>query len=122
MSATDTTIEAATSDGIQGAPNGCIAAAILGCGIGSCLLGILAVAADGSKTLARWLTFYRPTGPLSGVTTVAIVFWLIVWLTLAIRWRRRTVAISKVNAAAFVLFALAMLLTFPPIGDFIIRK
>lgn len=55
--------------------NGSAAAAILSAGAASCALGILAVIADGSKTAGRWLAFYRPSGPLSGVTTVTILVW-----------------------------------------------
>ena len=46
--------------------NGPVAAAVLACGLGCFALGVLAVAADGSKRLAAALNFYNPTGPLSG--------------------------------------------------------
>jgi hypothetical protein len=122
MSATNTTLESTTSDGIQEVPNGPVAAAILACGVGTCVLGTLAVAADGSEALARRLVFYAPTGPLSGVTTTAMAIWLVVWFVLSMRWRARTVSISKVNAVAFILLALALLLTFPPFGDLILGR
>ena len=48
--------------------NGPVAAAVLACGLGCFLLGVLAVAADGSKRFASALNFHNPTGPLSGVT------------------------------------------------------
>ena len=103
-------------------PNGAVGAAILSAGIGCCALGILAVIADGSKAVAHWLTFYLPTGPLSGVTSTAILVWLITWFILARRWRKKTVAITKVNAVAFVLLALSLLLTFPPFADRLLGK
>jgi len=80
-------------------------------------MGILSVVADTSKPIARWLTFYLPTGSLSGVSSVAILLWLVTWFILAKRWRVRTVAIGKVNVAAFVLLALGVLLTFPPFAE-----
>ncbi len=98
-------------------PNGAVGAAILSAGIGCFALGILAVIADGSTAVARGLTFYLPTGPLSGVSTTAILVWLISWFILARRWRTKTVAITKVNTVAFVLLALSLLLTFPPFAD-----
>jgi hypothetical protein len=103
-------------------PNGPVGAAILSTGIGCCVLGILAVIGDGSAAAAHWLTFYLPTGPLSGVTTTAILVWLISWLILARRWRSKTVAIAKVNVVAFVLLGLSLLLTFPPVADLLLGK
>jgi hypothetical protein len=103
-------------------PNGPIAAAVLSCGFGCFLLGVLAVAADGSRALAAALNFYNPSGPLSGVTTVTIVLWLICWAVLAARWKTTTVAFGKVAAAGFVFLALGLLLTFPPFGDLFLGR
>ena len=97
--------------------NGPVAAAVLSCGLGCFLLGVLAVAADGSKSLAAALNFYNPAGPLSGVTTVAIAPWLICWTVLTARWKSKQLAFGKISAVAFTLLALGLLLTFPPIGD-----
>ncbi|HET7215995.1 MAG TPA: hypothetical protein VJW77_01040 [Terriglobia bacterium] len=110
------------TSGMDVLPNGAAAAAILSAGIGCCALGILAVVGDGSAVVARWLTFYMPTGPLSGVTTTAIIVWLVSWLILARRWRSKTVAIVKVNAVAFALMGVALLLTFPPFADLLLGK
>jgi hypothetical protein len=103
-------------------PNGPGAAAILCAGIGCFALSIFAVGADASKPLAKFFTFYLPTGPLSGVTTTAIVLWLVMWVVLARLWRQRTVAIAKINVVAFVFLFLGMLLTFPPFADLLLRK
>ena len=106
----------------QNPANGPIAAAVLACGIGCFLLGVLAVAADGSKGLAAALNFYHPTGPLSGVTTVAITLWLVCWVVLATRWRNKTLAFAKVSALAFLCLAIGLLLTFPPFGDLLLGR
>jgi fluoride ion exporter CrcB/FEX len=98
-------------------PNGFAAAAILAAGIGSFALGVLTVAGDASKSFAHHLILYRPTGPLSGVTTAAIAIWLLSWSLLALRWRSRTVAVAPVLSAAFLLLAASLLLTFPPVID-----
>jgi hypothetical protein len=102
--------------------NGPIAAAVLSCGVGCFLLGVLAVAADGSKRLAAALNFYHPTGPLSGVTTVAIALWLLCWMVLAARWRNKSLAFVKVSALAFLFLALGLLFTFPPFGDLMLGR
>ena len=91
-------------------------------GFGCFALGVLAVAADGSKSLSAALNFYNPAGPLAGVTTVAIALWLGAWSILAARWKTKTVAFAKVSIAAFTLLGLALLLTFPPIGDLFLGR
>jgi hypothetical protein len=98
-------------------PNGSGAAAILAAGTGAFALAVLAVAADKWTQWKPALSFYKPTGPLSGVTTMAIVVWLVTWALLEWRWRTRTVAMARVNAFAFVLLLLSILLTFPTIAD-----
>ena len=103
-------------------PNGPVAAAVLSCGMGCFLLGVLAVAADGSKSLAKALNFYNPAGPLSGVTTVAIALWLVCWAVLAVRWKGKEIAFGKITVFAFVLLGLSLLLTFPPFGDLLLRR
>src|ERR1700729_262343 len=71
--------------------NGSGAAAILSAGIGSFTLAVLAIASDKSAPIKNILIFYKPTGPLSGVTTTAILIWLLTWVILEWRWRDRTV-------------------------------
>jgi hypothetical protein len=102
--------------------NGPVAAAVLSCGLGCFLLGVLAVAADGSKSLAAALNLYNPAGPLSGVTTVAIVLWLVAWAILAARWKTKQLAFARVSAVSFALLALGLLLTFPPFGDLFLGR
>jgi hypothetical protein len=103
-------------------PNGPVAAAVLSCGFGCFVLGVLAVAGDGSKSLAAALNFYNPAGPLSGVTIVAIALWLIAWAALAARWKTKTLAFAKVTAVAFALLGAGLLLTFPPVGDLVLGR
>ncbi|TGQ49710.1 hypothetical protein EN836_32465 [Mesorhizobium sp. M1C.F.Ca.ET.193.01.1.1] len=103
-------------------PNGPGAAAILAAGIGSAAIGILALAGDASKAINGLLTFYKPSGALSGVTTVAIIIWLVAWFILARRWGNKTVAMSRVNVGAFALLLIGLLLTFPPFMDFLQGK
>lgn len=98
-------------------PNGPGAAALLAAGIGAFALAILAIAGDHVAGFGHLMIFYRPTGPLSGVTTSASVVWLVAWGLLEWRWRKRSVAIGKIAAVASILLVLGLLLTFPPLSD-----
>jgi hypothetical protein len=98
-------------------PNGSGAAAVLAAGFGCFVLGALAFAGDKSASIKGLLIFYKPTGPLSGVTTSAILIWLFAWAVLDLRWRNRTVAVGRTNAIAFILLTLSLVLTFPPFVD-----
>ena len=103
-------------------PNGPGAAAILAAGIGSFALGLFATLGDAFPAIGKFFIFYRPTGPLSGVTTSAIIVWLAAWLVLGNRWARRTVSMVAVNVVAFVGLLLGLLLTFPPFMDLLQGK
>jgi hypothetical protein len=103
-------------------PNGPGAAAILAAGIGSAALGVFAFAADAMPMIRRALIFWPPTGPLSGVTTVAIVVWLAAWYGLARRWGSRDVNIVLVSVAALLMLLAGLLLTFPPFMDLLQGK
>jgi len=97
--------------------NGSGGAAILAAGIGSFALAVLACAGDKLAAVKNSLVFYKPTGPLSGVTTTAIFVWLLTWGILEWRWRNRTVGVERISAIALALLGLSLLLTFPPIVD-----
>jgi hypothetical protein len=102
--------------------NGPAAAAILAAGIGCFATGLFALAGDASKAIAHFFTFYTPTGPLSGVTTSAIVVWLLSWLVLSRQWGTKSVALGRVTLVSFVLLALSVMLTFPPFMDLLQGK
>lgn len=112
-----TALDPAASPGSPSIPNGSGAAAVLAAGIGSFALAVLACAGDKSAGIKNSLVFYKPTGALSGVSTLAIVLWLVSWGILEWRWRNRTVAAGRISAIALALLGLSLLLTFPPIVD-----
>jgi hypothetical protein len=97
--------------------NGSGAAALLSAAVGSFALAILALVGDKSAAVKNSLIFYKPTGPLSGVTDVAIVIWLVLWVVLELRWSKKSVALRPICIASFALLGLSFLLTFPPIVD-----
>jgi hypothetical protein len=103
-------------------PSGPGAAAIVAAGAGSLALGLLAFAGDASPRLKPVLSLWPPSGPLSGVSTAAILVWLAVWLILGRLWGRRDVNLAWANGAAFAMLAGGMLLTFPPFMDLLQRK
>ena len=97
--------------------NGSGAAAILAAAIGNLALAVLACAGDKLAAVKSLLIFYKPTGQLSGVTSVAILIWLITWGILEWRWRNRTVAVGRITTISLALLGLSLLLTFPPVVD-----
>jgi hypothetical protein len=112
-----TTLDSSASPNLPARTNGSGAAAILSAATGCFALAVLAIAGDASALLKRSLVFYRPTGPLSGVTAVAILIWLFTWAVLEWRWQKKTIALRRINVVAFLLLGLSFLLTFPPIAE-----
>jgi len=110
----DTQTDSLTDSSI---PNGSGAAAILAAGIGLFALGVFTVAGDTVPAIKSLFIFYKRTGPLSGVTTTAILIWLLSWVLLNWRWKNKTLPMSRVNIIAFTLLGLCLLLTFPPITE-----
>ena len=108
-----------TSDTAPTIPNGSGAAAMLAAAIGNFVLAIISLAGDKTVPIKNSLNFYKPTGPLSGVTTVAIVVWFLAWGFLEWHWGKRAVAMSRINRVSLALLVLSILLTFPPIVDFL---
>jgi len=97
------------------------AAALLAAAAVCFALAVLAILGDKSDSIRSSLIFYEPTGPLSGVTTCAILVWLVTWIVLEWRWREKTIAVGRIVAIAFALLALSLTLTFPPVGDLFSR-
>ncbi len=119
-------VAATSDDGVADAlgslPNGPGAAAILAAGIGSFALGVFAFVGDAWPMVRRAFNFWSPSGPLSGVTLTAMVVWLLAWYVLSRTWASRNVGLGRVNAAAFLMLAAGLLLTFPPLMDLLQGK
>jgi hypothetical protein len=98
-------------------PSGPGAAAVLAAGIGSLALGVFALAGDAVPPIRQAFNIWNPSGPLSGVTTAAVLVWLVAWYLLARRWSAREVGLTWVTAAALAMLAGGLLLTFPPFMD-----
>lgn len=72
--------------------------------------------------MAHTLNIWNPTGPLSGVTTLAIMVWLATWFTLSRTWAARNLNFWRINLIALVLIVAGALLTFPPFMDLLQGK
>jgi hypothetical protein len=77
---------------------------------------------DAFHSVAAFLNLWKPTGPLSGVTDAAILVWLALWFLLSRRWTGKTVNMARINWTASIMFAVAGLLTFPPVMDLLQGK
>lgn len=97
--------------------DGAAAAAFLSAGIGSVVLGVLTLLKANSVAAKGLLTFYVPTGPLSGQTTLTIAVWLISWFILNRRWKNQQVNFNRIFVIALILVAVGLLATFPPLFE-----
>jgi len=102
--------------------NGKGAAAILAVAIGALALGIFTMAGDAVPSAASFFNVWAPTGPLSGVTGLSIIVWLVAWWGLSLLWREREVSLKGVNWAAALMIVTGLLLTFPPVMDLLQGK
>ena len=100
-------------------PNGAGAAALVAAGVGSLALGVCALASDALPAAHKAFNIWGPSGPLSGVSTAAVLIWLASWLVLSLRWRGREVNLGRASLAAFAMLAAGLLLTFPPVMDWL---
>jgi hypothetical protein len=95
-------------------PNGPVAAALLAVGIGSLVLAILVVVAEGSESFKESLAYSERVGPLAGKTIWAVAAFLSSWLGLGLVLRRRHLRLETVAIVAGILLLLALVGTFSP--------
>ena len=95
--------------------NGAAGAAVLACGIGVCVFGVLVVLAEASSSAAQALNLVPPVGPLSGKIAGGIIVWFVSWGVFQKLWGRRQINFAKVRWAAFALIFVGFALTFPPV-------
>ena len=94
--------------------NGAAAAVILAAGVGSLPLGVVTAVAEVAGSLRPLMAFYRPAGPLSGRTMLAVVVWFVSWLVLHMLWKNRRMDFSRVFMWTLLFVALGLVGTFPP--------
>jgi hypothetical protein len=96
-------------------PNGGIVAAVVAAGAGCAVLGLCTVASAASGLVAQLLTFYAPTGPLSGKSLLSSLLYLIIWGNLHFRLRDRELRLARASMLTMVLLAIGFAGTFPPV-------
>ncbi len=93
--------------------NGTAVAALFGAGIGCLVLGLLTLLTKVSSTIENALDLYRPTGPVSGITTLAVIVWLVAWAAMHTFLRNRQMDLHKVYIIVLILVGLGLLACFP---------
>ncbi len=101
----------------QTLPTGPAAAAILSAGIGVGAYGVITFVAQIVKPFGAAIAFYKPAGPLSGKTTLAIVVWLLAWAVLHFLWRKQNIDVKYVFVLALVLMVVGFIGLFPPVFE-----
>jgi hypothetical protein len=98
-------------------PNGPAAAALLAGGIGAAVLGIVTTLSAASEGVANALRWVSPVGPLSGKVGVTVILYLVSWAILHSAWRNKNVNFNQIATFAFLLLAVGLLGTFPPVFE-----
>ena len=98
-------------------PNGPVAAALLAGGIGAAVTGLMTALAEASAAIRTSLNWYNPAGPLSGKTGVGVIAFFLAWLLLHMAMRGKEVNFSRAATWAFILLAIGLILTFPPVFE-----
>jgi hypothetical protein len=98
-------------------PNGPVAAALLAGGIGAAVTGLMTALAEASTAIRASLNWYNPAGPLSGKTGVGVIAFFVAWLLLHMAMRGKNVNFSRATTVAFILLAIGLILTFPPVFE-----
>ena len=99
--------------------NGAALAAVLAAGIGAFAVGFIVILNETGLFAAP--AVYEPAGGVSGRTTLAAVIWLIAWAVLHRRWNNRQFEARGVYLLTFLLTAVGIVLTLPPIWKLLSR-
>jgi hypothetical protein len=98
-------------------------AAILAAAFGCAVLGVLTFFIEISVRMAKLMTFIKPAGNLSGVTTLTMLVWIISWILLHRCWKTRSTKLGGlVLSMSLLLILIGVLGTFPPFIDWLGRK
>ena len=109
------------STAIPDKPNGPVAAVLLGGGFGAAVLGAATLWSELAAANAALLNWYAPVGPLTGQTLVATAAFFLSWALLALLWRGKNVNFGIVALVAFLLLAVGLVGTFPPVLALVAR-
>jgi hypothetical protein len=99
---------------LEDRPNGPVAAALIGGGLGAATLGLLTTLSESLKPVGDALNWWKPAGALTGKAGLAVAVFFISWLILHFVFREKNVNFARVAVLALVLLGLGLLGTFPP--------
>lgn len=97
--------------------NGPPAAALLAGGIGAATLGIVTTLSEASTSIANALNWYNPVGPLTGKVLITVAVYFLSWILLGIAWKDKDVNFGGIATLSFILLAIGLLGTFPPVFE-----
>jgi len=97
-------------------PNGPVAAVLLAGGIGSAVLGLVTFAYElnDASAFAKSLSWYKPSGGLSGKSSLGILAFFISWAILNYVWKGKETKFSQISTLAITLLIIGFIGTFPP--------
>jgi uncharacterized membrane protein YfcA len=104
-----------SANAAQKLTNGRAAAALLAGGIGCGFLGVIVFLSEVVAPIGTALNWINPVGPLSGKVITTIVVFLASWVGLHFAWKNKDVNFSRIVIFAFVLLAVGIIGTFPPV-------
>lgn len=100
-------------------PNGPVAAALLAGGIGSAVLGLVTLVFElnDKSAFAKSLNWYNPAGGLTGKSGLAIIAFFLSWAVLHFIFKDKETNFNRFATVAFVLLAIGLIFTFPPVWE-----
>jgi len=99
---------------LEDRPNGPVAAALLGGGLGAATLGLLTTLGENCKPIGDALNWWKPAGSLTGKAGLAVAAFFVSWGILHFVLRGKNVRFIRIAVLAVVLLGLGLLGTFPP--------
>ena len=97
--------------------NGPVSAALLAGGIGSAVFGLVTLMYELNDTsaFAKSMVWVKPVGGLSGKSSIGIIAFFLSWVILHYIWKDKETDFARISTISFVLLAVGLLGTFPPI-------
>lgn len=94
-----------------------VAATLVAAGVGCLAMGIVTTLSEALKPVADVLNLYKPVGPLSGKSLVAIVVWLVAWAALNRSAQGKQINVGKWLTCSLVCVGIGVVATFPLFFD-----
>ena len=98
-------------------PNGPVSAALLAGGIGSAVFGLVTLLYElnDKSGFAQSMVWVKPVGGLSGKSSIGIIAFFLSWVILHYVWKDKETDFARISTISFVLLAVGLLGTFPPV-------